>query len=482
MAPALLLRRPMRALGFLAVLGGVAGCAAVPPSACETDNGGCGKRAVCSTATSKVTCVCETGFVRSGASCLPRVTVRVNGTPVDLADVPYEVAVLEVPDSTTTLDLDVSVQPSSFVKIDGANAKSKSVPRTDRVMRFEISIEDGQSLISRQVMLAVQPKGELTPIAAFQISERAISVALSADGKVVATGSLLSLNEGVVTTHETGGLEWADAGVLRGKEHLGWSVALSNDGTLLTNTGDQTPLIIWKKNGGGWVEELISDPVKGQSAVVSRDGQRIWVAGKTTCVGLVQDGGTWGIETRLDASGEAIAVSNDNNRVVVGSQASNAVKVFGRTAQGFVLEQSLVRDGGFGAGVALSADGSALIISAALVPQRAEIFEHSDAGFVKQAEVLPALFPKRGVSALVSPGVPVALSDDGQTASVGFGNDGNVVIATRARGVWQVREVLLPPKAESGALFGLGVGLSADGKRVAVACPNCVSRTTVYGR
>ncbi|HWB23798.1 MAG TPA: hypothetical protein VG652_13035, partial [Gaiellaceae bacterium] len=155
--------------------------------------------------------------------------------------------------------------------------------------------------------------------------------------------------------------------------------------------------------------------------------------------------------TAAGAYGESVAVSADGSTALVGgdrSGTSTAVAVYLRsgstwTKQAELTPGDLTTNGGFGASVALSADGSNAIVgdtglktvaecapggscsSASGLPSAVWLFTRSGTTWTQQG---PALSPPsaRGVSGF---GSSVALSADGSTALVGAHLEGHTGVA-----------------------------------------------------
>jgi hypothetical protein len=197
--------------------------------------------------------------------------------------------------------------------------------------------------------------------------------------------------------------------------------------------------------------------------------------------------------------GESVAVSADGATVLVGGDRSGtatAVAVYTRagsswTKQAELTPTSLTTNAGFGAAVALSADGNTAIVgdtglktvaqcasdggctSASGLPSAVWIFARSGTTWTQQG---PALSPPTasGVSGF---GSSVALSADGSTALIGGPSDtpgtdvdGNATnlgaawVFTRTGSGWQQQGSKLTGAGGVVPGFGRTVALSADGK------------------
>jgi VCBS repeat protein len=240
----------------------------------------------------------------------------------------------------------------------------------------------------------------------------------------------------------------------------------------------------------------VGTPQQGTSVAVSADGNTAIVGGPQdgSAVGpgtgaawvYTRSGGVWTQQgnklvandgTGASGLGTSVALSADGNTAVLGGPNDNsgfgAAWVFTRsggvwTQQGSKLAAiGGVGASGLGSSVALSGEGNTAIFGG---PN-----DNSGAGaawvFTRSGGVWTQLGDKlvgAGAAANASQGTSVALSGDGNTASVGAPNGGGVWVFTRSGDVWtqQGNELTVP-----GGMFftpgpGHSVALSADGNTV----------------
>ena len=185
--------------------------------------------------------------------------------------------------------------------------------------------------------------------------------------------------------------------------------------------------------------------------------------------------------------GLSVALSSDGSTLLVGSD--GAAWVFVRSASTWTQQAKLtasneaagcdVADGGeFGYSVALSADGSTALIGS---PQcetdttsgAATVFVRSGSTWREQG---PTLLPNDEDAAFSSGefGSSVALSEDGNTALIGAPFDsngtywGSAWVFVRSGGTWTQQGSRLAPASEGDDKFGQSVALSGDGNTALV--------------
>ena len=197
---------------------------------------------------------------------------------------------------------------------------------------------------------------------------------------------------------------------------------------------------------------------------------------------FVQQGGQLHDSENSKSFGASVAVSTDGSTAVVGApgveKGVGAAWVFTRSGSGWVERARLSGSGEsgsgqFGASVALSADGSAVLIGA---PYNAGavggvwVFTRSGAGWSQQG-------PQLAGSGEVGPGQlgsSVALSGDGNTALVGGWQDNHEVgaawVFTRSGESWAQQGQKLVGSGTCGLpTIGNAVALSADGNTALIA-------------
>ena len=296
------------------------------------------------------------------------------------------------------------------------------------------------------------------------------SVALSADGNVLASGAPSDNNIGAVWIFFRTGTAWAQDGAklvastFNSTPDMGWSVALSDDGYTLaagspTDNGGEGISYIWTQQAGVWSE----------------------------AAALIGTGGT-----PPSAQGESVSLSADGITLAVGGSGDNsgvgALWIFsdaagtGWTQQaGPLVGTGLTGAAALGTSISISADGNTLVAGAASDASglgSALIWVHDNAGTAWSQQG-----PKLQGSDVVLTGQPihqgnsVACSSDGNTVAVaGYfdGTDANddynigaVWIYKRAAGTssWNQYGSKLVPTGYLDLFpqFGTSVALSGDG-------------------
>lgn len=230
-------------------------------------------------------------------------------------------------------------------------------------------------------------------------------VALSADGTVLLVGAHHvgpGTEMGAVYVFERDGAEWHERATLvkddrESFENFGDAVALSADGTLalvgahgVVREGDMAGAVyVFERDGAGWVQraELVSADIGlgdrfGERLALSQDGTRAVVAapGDNSASVFEQTDGSWTEVTKLPTEfGRVsdVALSGDGAVAVVGNpparddtgEQTGAVPVFQQVEGEWVQRTRLLADDrepddGFGAPVAVSADGTTLVVVA----------------------------------------------------------------------------------------------------------------------
>lgn len=189
------------------------------------------------------------------------------------------------------------------------------------------------------------------------------SVALSADGNTLAVGALLweggASDQGGVYVYDRSGSSWVQRGSVleasdaEANDWFGGSISLSADGNVLAvgsllwegGTSDQGGVYVYDRSGSAWTQR---GSVLGASDAASND--------------------QFGTSVALSADGNVLAVGA-NSWEATGTN-RGGVYIFDRSGstwvqRGSVLEASDAADSdAFGAGVALSADGSVVVVGA----------------------------------------------------------------------------------------------------------------------
>jgi FG-GAP repeat/WD40-like Beta Propeller Repeat len=239
----------------------------------------------------------------------------------------------------------------------------------------------------------------------------------------------------------------------------------------------------------------IGEGLFGESVALSGDGNTALMGGANTWV-FTRSGETWTQRDKLpgEAAGD-VALSADGNTALIGEPGGNggigAVRVFARSGStwsqqgGALVGGGEVGKGGFGTGLALSADGSTAMVGG---PEDGKIcgggcegagaawvFTRSGSTWSQQGTKLTApLNSKRARGAAF--GERLALSADGSTALIGspgvrFGR-GAAWVFTRTGSTW-VRQgkKLFGRQSQGEVLFGWSVALSADGNTALIGGP-----------
>lgn len=325
----------------------------------------------------------------------------------------------------------------------------------------------------------------LTPAGVQPDDGAGYAVALSADGRTALVGVPSEyagpiFRSGSVRVFERGsGSTWTERAALRvtdpgNDDFFGSALALSADGSTaaIGVPGDQIPegggifgpssqgsVRIFRRSGSAWVEEamLAEDTMTagggdnfGNAVAMSADGARVLVGvryddgpradGGSARVYVRAPAGTWSLEATLtipmgqsgdfDQMGDAVAMSADGTRAVVGAPGDNrpsladagSAWVFLRTGTSWALEATLSDDRAeawFGRSVAITDDGTRILAGA---PSR----------FVPPPDPGPV---------------------------------GTAALFVRGPGGWVRDATLLPPDAEAGDAWGWDVALDATGSR-----------------
>jgi FG-GAP repeat/Domain of unknown function DUF11 len=237
----------------------------------------------------------------------------------------------------------------------------------------------------------------------------------------------------------------------------------------------------------------------GSAVALSGDGKTALVGGQTddndtgAAWVFALDGGTWTQQgAKLLAPGgpaegdfgESVALSADGNTALVGqpqlddmAAGPGYVWVYTRPGGKWARGPRLAAgdesgNGGFGSSVALSANGTVALIGGRLdnsAAGAAWVFTRSGSTWTQQGKKLTG-GDEKGPGWF---GASVALSGDGTTALVGGTNDagttGAAWVFTSSGGAWTQQGAKLTGGGEAGgALFGIGVALSADGNTALV--------------
>jgi Fibronectin type III domain len=333
------------------------------------------------------------------------------------------------------------------------------------------------------------------------------SIALSADGNTVLVGAR-SLNEhtGGAWVFTRSGEIWTQQGPelgvseLSGPAEFGTSVALSADGsTALIGAPRDDTAWVFTRSGETWThngQKLSGDPGSefGVSVALSADGSTALIGAPLDEGGLgaawvfIQSDGVWVQQgakvsgTGDGAFGSCVSLSGDGNTAVIGNPSTDgdgSAEVLTRTSGTWSNGQELtasnetdLSDASFGSSVALSADGSAILVGA---PYDESVWTFSvlDGTWSQVGPKLTADNVRCGQGVPCNSqnfGSSLYLSSDGTTALILGAGQGTARLFTRTGQVWTEES-----KIADGDGFGKGEGedlaakagaLSADGSTV----------------
>jgi hypothetical protein len=350
------------------------------------------------------------------------------------------------------------------------------------------------------------------------------SVALSADGNTaLIAGSLDETRVGAAWIFTRSGSTWSQQGGTLAPEGEGafndfhsLSVALSSDGQTALIGGSSNNLDgsfgsawVFTRSGSTWVQQGVALLPAGE--YFTGAGLRVALSGdgNTALIGspeeaprggpgaawvFVRSGSTWtqqggkitgSAEEPHGLFGGAVALSANGTTALIGGADENmgagAAWVFTRsgstwTQQGEKLTGSgELGPGGFGASVALSAEGNTALIGGSSMEQSAGaawVFIRSDSTWTQQDAKLTGIGESQQVGSFGF-GTSVALSADGSVAVVGDPGDesdvGAVWSFARTGSTWTQLGQEFTGGGEVGeGEFGGGVALAADGNTVVV--------------
>ena len=368
-----------------------------------------------------------------------------------------------------------------------------------------------------------------------QTSDRfGISVALSGDGNTLAVGATLedsgargvganqmdnsADSAGAVYVFRRTGTTWAQQAYIKASnadasDQFGWSLALSNDGNTLGVGAQGEGSAATGVNGN---QEDNSAADAGAAYVFVRNGST-WTQQAYIKASNAQGGDRFGFSISLTADGNTMAVgaydedggaSGVNGKVDEEAPGSGAAYVFGRsgttwTQDAYVKQSTTVRNSALGSAVALSADGSTLVVGAvdetsltrgidgdesskqnnAVSAGAIYIYGRTAEGWRRQAYVKSSnigptdLFGMR--LALTRDGSMLAAGAPGQSGGgrgfkanpedLSAPESGAVYLFQRNAGKWTQQAYIKAPNADEFDQFGSGLALSADGATMAVA-------------
>jgi hypothetical protein len=307
-----------------------------------------------------------------------------------------------------------------------------------------------------------------------------------------------------------------------GKGLFGFAVALSADGNtaLIGGPNDDNRVgaawVATRVNGAWAAQQKLVPAEEGGSACEAKEpgeeecgfGHSVALSadGSVAVVGaprageqsgsawvFVREGSAWRHVQTLSANeplgkearfGRSVAISADGSTVLVGApndHEAGSVWTFVRAGAEWVPFGGGLRLGGeelapghFGVSLALSGDGSTALIGEpgdGGYTGAAWAFVRGEGGWVRQGPRL------RGAGELGERfGVSVALAENGDTALIGArgasGMSGAAWVFARSAESWSQQQRLLPGEAGGEAQFGSAVALSADGDAALVGAPH----------
>jgi hypothetical protein len=303
-----------------------------------------------------------------------------------------------------------------------------------------------------------------------------------------------------------------------GYDHFGSAVSLSNDGNTAligaenknvrnpatTGNTQQGAAYIFTRSGTNWSQQQIltgtdsiSNDFFGNAVSLSGDGQTALIGADQKMIGansyqgsayiFTRNGNTWSQQSVLtdtltgatnDNFGSAVSLSNDGNTALIAARnkditgtngvksAQGAAYVFTRNGTSWSQQQQMtssdgVAHDGFGRSVALSSDGSTILIGAAVTSGSniqqgaAYIFTKTNSTWSQQQ-----ILTSSNSTSYDFFGDAVALSSDGKIALIGTPGKNAAFLFARLNTSWLQQGATLG--AASGS-FGYAVTLSGDG-------------------
>jgi len=352
------------------------------------------------------------------------------------------------------------------------------------------------------------------------------SVALSADGTSLAVGAPgedssahgvdvgqsdnSAVDTGAVYVYARTNGAWAQQAYVKGStaagSYFGTSVALSADGTVLavgalsepsgatgidgnqfdTSAPGAGAAYLYTRASGTWAQQAY---VKASNADVG-DGFGLTVA-------LSADGSMLAVGAPYESSGTSGVKPGGYADPDNGAASAGAAYVFAHangtwTQQAYLKASNPAAGAIFGIGLALSADGSTLAVSApgeasnatgidgdqsdtsARLAGAAYVYRRANGDWTQQSYVKASI-----AGAFECFGMSLALSGDGATLAVGencaragsltLSDPGAAYVYTRTSGAWA--QLARVEGTDSSAAFAFSLALSADGRTLAVAQP-----------
>ncbi len=328
-------------------------------------------------------------------------------------------------------------------------------------------------------------------------------LAVSDDGSTALIGASQDNNfEGAVWPYVRSGSSWVPQGPKLtpsdgvAQPDFGDSVALSSDGNSAIIGGsfdDGGAGAVWffSRSGSTWTQDgpkvtESGSQAFGQHVAISGDGDEAMVESpqNASTPGAIliygRSGSTWALQSTIstpDAGlypnfGFAMALSRDGNTAAI-TAGFGSVYVYTRSGSTWTQAALLAApsDGAgvvtFGGGLAVSADGSTILVSgaqASLTSGDVWAYVRSGTQWVQQG---PGLAADDGL---------ISLSDDGNTALIGTtpnaGLQGAALVYTRSASVWTEQPPIPVPSDAVGSESGFALTLSGDGSTAIIGAPD----------
>jgi len=365
------------------------------------------------------------------------------------------------------------------------------------------------------------------------------SASISADGSYAIVGaparesSFGNDGSGAAYIFKRTNASWAQQAKIRSSDiqagdRFGRDVAISGDGLYAvvgayaedtggTNTGSA---YIFKRTNSSWAQQAkiqASDKQEqdrfGESVSISGDGSYAIVGAYGEDTGgsfagaayiFKRTNSSWAQQAKIQASdkqandlyGEAVAISSDGSYAVVGAPTEDNYKgsayIYKRTDSSWAQQAKIQASDktylyGFGRAVAISSDGSYLIVGSSGEDTIAEnsgavyIFKRTDSSWAQQAKI-KASDPER----LDTFGAAVSISGDGSYAIAGSSGDdtggdsaGAAYILKRTNSSWSQQKIQASDK-QAIDIYGHSVSISEDSSYIIVGASNEGSSGAAY--
>jgi hypothetical protein len=381
------------------------------------------------------------------------------------------------------------------------------------------------TLAGSRLLLHVQSRGAAYPLRIDPFVQQAqlpvedsSSVALSENGETALVGKETEGGHaGAVYVFTRSGETWTQQGEkltpddAKGEEQFGASVALSDDGDTAViggpgNRKGQGGVWVFTRSGETWTQqgEVLTEGIAakfGSTVAIAGDGETILAGGPAsagTSEGepfsgaawvFARSGEAWSEQTKLLPEeevgaghfGDSVALSEDGDTALIGGEGdeegNGAAWVFARSGETWTQQQMLTgggeeeTNGHFGAGVALSRDGSTALVGGTgqtIIKRNQTLgsvwaFTRTGDTWTQQGPKLSPL-DERPLDQRF--GFTIALSSDGDTAVIGdqTKKSPGTWVFTRTGEVWTQQGKRLASSGESVAVSGEGEEALIGGK------------------